>query len=154
MDRPKGPLAHLLRPNTSQSPNTTFGNISRDTSLSHKGGARSERAGSNEPQRLSARSRNKLFGGYTSHDFVTARARCAITTAMQPSTSINMGLIAVPKVESNSSSRPSLPLQEGILTHSTTTQTTAFKAPAVTFLSRTINGAVCGNYKLSPFLYS
>jgi len=25
------------------------------------------------------------------------------------------------------------PLQEGILTHSTTTQTTAFKAPAVTF---------------------
>ena len=64
-----------------------------------QGGARSEQTGSNEPQRLSARSRNKLFGGYTSHDFVTARARCAITTALQPSTSINRGLIAVPKVE-------------------------------------------------------
>jgi len=64
--------------------------------------------GSNEPQRLSARSCNKLSGGYTSHDFVTARARCAITTALQPSTSINRGLIAVPKVESNFSSKPSL----------------------------------------------
>jgi len=34
--------------------------------------------GSNEPQRLFARSRYKLSGGYTSHDFVTARAGCAI----------------------------------------------------------------------------
>jgi len=64
--------------------------------------------GSNEPQRLSARFRNKLSRGYTSHDFVTARVRCAITTALQPSTSINRGLIAVPKVESNSASKPSL----------------------------------------------
>jgi len=38
--------------------------------------------GSNEPQRLFARSRNKLSSGYTSHDFVTARAGCAITTAL------------------------------------------------------------------------
>jgi len=38
--------------------------------------------GSNEPQRLFARSRNKLSGGYTSHDFVTARAGCAITTTL------------------------------------------------------------------------
>jgi len=64
--------------------------------------------GSIEPQRLSARSRNKLSSGYTSHDFITARARCAITTALQPSTSINRGLVAVPKVESNSSSKSSL----------------------------------------------
>jgi hypothetical protein len=63
--------------------------------------------GSNEPQRLSARSRNKLSSGYTSHDFVTAKARCAITTALQPSTSIYWGLTAFPKVESNSS-KPSL----------------------------------------------
>ena len=63
---------------------------------------------SNEPQRLFARSRNKLSCSYTSHDLVVAKARCAITTALQPSTSINRGLIAVPKVESNSSSKPSL----------------------------------------------
>jgi len=75
------------------------------------------KTGSNEPQRLSAHSHNKLSGGYTSHDFVTARARCAITTALHPFTSINRGLIAVPKVESNSSAA----------------QTTAFKAPTVTF---------------------
>jgi len=108
LDRPKGPLTHLLRPNTIQSPNTTFGNITCDTPLSHKGVHGASETGSNEPQRLSARSLNKLSGGYTSHDFVTARARCAITTALQPSTSINRGLIAVPKVESNSSSKPSL----------------------------------------------
>ena len=73
-----------------------------------RGVHRASETGSNKPQRLSARSLNKLSGGYTSHDFVTARARCAITTALQPSTSINRGLIAVPKVESNSSSKPSL----------------------------------------------
>ena len=108
LDRPKGPLAHLLRPNTIQSPNTTFGNITCDTPLSHKGVHGANETGSNEPQCLSARSRNKIYGGYTSHDFVTARARWAITTTLQPSTSINRGLIAVPKVESNSSSKPSL----------------------------------------------
>ena len=73
-----------------------------------RGVHRASETGSNKPHRLSARSLNKLSGGYTSHDFVTARARCAITTALQPSTSINRGLIAVPKVESNSSSKPSL----------------------------------------------
>jgi len=57
------------------------------------------RIGSNEPQRLSARSRNNLSGDYTSHDFVTARAWCAITTALQPSNSIYRGLTAVPKVD-------------------------------------------------------
>jgi len=108
LDRPKGPLAHLLRPNTIQSPYTTFGNITCDTPLSHKGVHGASETGSNEPQRLSACSRNKLSGSYTSHDFVTARSKCAITTALQPSTSINMGLIAVPKVESISSSKPSL----------------------------------------------
>jgi len=56
--------------------------------------------GSNEPQRLFARSRNNLSSGYTSHDFVTVRPRCAITTALQPSTSIYRGLLAIPKVES------------------------------------------------------
>ena len=55
--------------------------------------------GSNEVQRLFARSRNKLFGGYTSHNFITARAWCAITTILQPSTSIYRGLNAVPKVD-------------------------------------------------------
>jgi len=59
---------------------------------------------SNEPQRLSARSRNNFSGGYTSHDFVTTRAWCAIKMALQPSTSIYRGLIAVPKVESISPS--------------------------------------------------
>jgi len=66
------------------------------------------RTGSNEPQRLSARSRNNLYGGYTSHDFVIARTWCAITTALQPSTSIYRGLTAVPKVESISYSKSSL----------------------------------------------
>jgi len=76
--------------------------------LSHRGVHGASETGSNEPQRLSARSHNKLSSGYSSHDFVTARARCIITTALQPSTSINRGLIAVPKVESNFSSKPSL----------------------------------------------
>jgi hypothetical protein len=49
------------------------------------------KTGLNEPQRLFARSHNNLSGGYTSHDFVTARAWCAITTALQPSTSIYRG---------------------------------------------------------------
>ena len=39
---------------------------------------------SSEPQRLFARSRNNLYGGYTSHDFITATAWCAITTTLQP----------------------------------------------------------------------
>jgi len=52
-----------------------------------------------------AHSRNYFSGGYTSHDLVTAGPRCAITTALQSSTSIH--------------------------THSTTTQTTAFKAPSI-----------------------
>jgi len=61
----------------------------------------------NKPQRLFARSHNKLSGGYTSHYFVTARAWCAITTALQPSTSITRGLNAVPKVEHFFLSKPS-----------------------------------------------
>jgi len=108
LNRPKGPLAHLLRSNAIQSPNTTFGNITCDTPLSQKGVHGASETGSNEPQRLSGRSRNKPSSGYTSHDFATSKARCAITTALQPSTSINRGLIAVPKVELNSSSKPSL----------------------------------------------
>jgi len=104
--------------------------------------------GSSRPQRLFARSRNNLSGGYTSHDFVTARAWCAITTALQPSTSIYRGLVVVPKVESSLSLNPlSListylsvgvsvgthppPFQEAFLKHFTTTQTTVFKAPSV-----------------------
>jgi len=67
--------------------------------FSAKGVHGANETGSNEPQRLFARSRNKLSGGYTSHDFVTARAWCAITTTLQLSTSINRGLNAVPKVE-------------------------------------------------------
>jgi len=105
--------------------------------------------GSSRPQRLFARSHNNLSGGYASHDFVTAKAWCSITTALQPSTSIYRGLVAIPKVES-SLSKPSLsdlyllerqsvcrytppPFQEAFLKHSTTTQTTAFKALTVTF---------------------
>jgi len=91
-----------------QSPNTTFDKITCDTPLPREGVHGASKTGSNEPQRLSARSRNKLSSGYTSNDFVTARAKCVITTALQPSTSIYRGLIAVPKVELNSSSKPSL----------------------------------------------
>jgi len=47
-----------------------------------KGVHGANKTGSNEPQHLFARSRNKLSGGYTFHDFVTARAGCAITTAL------------------------------------------------------------------------
>ena len=43
-----------------------------------KGVHEANKTGSNEPQRLFARSRNKLSGGYTSHDFVTAIAGCVI----------------------------------------------------------------------------
>jgi len=115
-----------------------------------RGVHRACKTSSNEPQRLFARSRNNLSGGYTSHDFVTARPKCAITTALQPSTSIYRGLLAVPKVESTlplnphslistnlsvgapAGTHPS-PFQEALLTHSSTTQTTTFKAPTVTF---------------------
>ncbi len=104
-------LAHLLRPNIIQSPNSTFGIIAHNVPPCLKGGARSKETGSNEPQRLfahSARSRNKCSGGHTSHDFVTARARCASSTALQLSTSINRGLTAVPKVELYLPLKPSL----------------------------------------------
>jgi hypothetical protein len=47
-----------------------------------RGVHRTKETGSNEPQHVFARSRNKLSSGYTCHDFVTARARCAITTAL------------------------------------------------------------------------
>jgi len=103
--------------------------------------------GSNEPQRLFARSRNKHSSGYTSHDFVTARAWCAVTTALQLSTSINRGLNAVPKVEHFFLSKPSHTLISTDLsvgapasTHLPSNPrsilklfTTSFKAPAVTF---------------------
>jgi len=49
-----------------------------------KGVPGASKTGSNEPQRLFARSRNKLSGGYTSHDFVTVKAWGVITTALQP----------------------------------------------------------------------
>ena len=106
--------------------------------------------GANEPQRLFALSRNKLSGGYTSLDFVTARVWCAITAALQPSTAINRGLNAVPKREhfflSNPHTLISTDLSVGapagthhstvprsILRHFTTTLTTVIKAPTVTF---------------------
>jgi len=75
--------------------------------FSAKGVHGANETGSNEPQCLFARSRTKFSGGYTSHDFVTARARCAITTALQLSTSINRGLNALPKVEHFFLSKPS-----------------------------------------------
>jgi len=65
-----------------------------------KGVYKASKTGSKEPQRLSARSRNYFSSGYTSHDFITIGPRCAITTALQPSTSIYRGLLVVPKVES------------------------------------------------------
>jgi len=67
--------------------------------FSAKGVHRARRTGSNEPQRLSARSRNCFSSDYTSHDFVTIGPRCAITTPLQPSTSIYRGLLGFPKVE-------------------------------------------------------
>jgi len=39
LDQPKGALAHLPRPNNTQSPNTTFGNVTCDTPLPRDGGA-------------------------------------------------------------------------------------------------------------------
>jgi len=108
LDRPKGPLVHLLRPNTIQSPNTTFDNITCDTPFSHKGDARSKRDRFKRTITSLHVSAINSLRGYTSHDFVTAGARCAITTALHPSTFINRGLVAVPKIESNSSSKPSL----------------------------------------------
>jgi len=113
---------------------------------------RANETGSNEPQRLFARSRNKLYGGYTSHDFVTARAWCAITTALQLSTSTNRGLNAVPKVEHFFLSKPSHSdlywlerrstcryaprppsVPRSILKLFTTSLTASFKTPTVTF---------------------
>jgi len=123
---------------------------------------------SNELQRLFARSRESLPDGYTSHDFVTTRHTCVITTALQPSTSIYRGLIVVPKVESTLSLNPhslistglsvrvpagthTPSFQEASLTHSTTTQTTTFIAPTVTFWSSTTSGTVCGKISFPHF---
>jgi len=93
-----------FRPNTNPSPNTTFGKLTCDIPPLCEGGVHGAgRTGSNVPQRLFARSRNYFSSGYTSYDFVTAGPRCAITTALQPSTSIYRGLSAAPKVESLSS---------------------------------------------------
>ena len=50
--------------------------------FSAKGVHGANETGSNEPQSLYARSHNKLSGGYTSHDFVTARARFSITMVL------------------------------------------------------------------------
>ena len=75
LDQPKGALAHLPRPNNTQSPNTTFDNVTCDTPLPREGGARSAYK-------------------YTP---------------------------------------PPPPFQEALWTHSTTTQTTAFKASTITF---------------------
>jgi len=149
LDRPKGLLTHLLRPKSIWSSNTTFGNFTCGTPLSREGVHGANKTGSNKPQRLFARSRNKLSGGYTSRDYVTTRAWCAIT-ALQPSTSINRGLNAIPKVEHFFLSKPSYSdlywlecrsayrytppsVPRSILKHFTTTLTTAFKTPAVTF---------------------
>jgi len=71
-----------------------FGYITYDIPLLREGVYGASRTGSNEPQRLFARSRNYFNGGYTSHDFVTDGPRCVITTALQPSTSIYRGLLA------------------------------------------------------------
>jgi len=80
LGRSKGILAHLLRPNTTKSPNTTFVNITYGTPLPREGVHGASKTGSNEPQRLSTRSHNNLSGGYTSHDFVTARCNTLIST--------------------------------------------------------------------------
>jgi len=75
---------------------------------------------SNEQQRLFTHSRESLSGGYTSHDFVTVGHTCAITTALQPPTSIYRGLLTIPKVESilplNSHSLISTDLSVGVST--------------------------------------
>jgi len=97
LDRPKGPLAHLLRPIQSKAQTPRLATLLATHPFPTRGVHEAGETGSNEPQRLSARSRNKLYGGYTFHNFVTARARCAITTALQPSTFINRRLIAVPR---------------------------------------------------------
>jgi hypothetical protein len=56
LDRPKGLRAHLLRPNTFQSPNSTFGIIAHNLPPLRKGVHEANETGSNEPQRLFARS--------------------------------------------------------------------------------------------------
>jgi len=74
--------------------------------LPREGVLRANETGSNEPQRLFPCSHESLPGGYTSHDFVTVRRVCVITTALQPPSSIYRGLLAVPKVESIFSLNP------------------------------------------------
>jgi len=81
-------------------PNTAFGNITRNTPFPAEGVHGENETSSNELQRLFTRSRKSFSRGYTSHDFITVGNTCAITTALQPPTSIYRGLLAVPKVES------------------------------------------------------
>ena len=106
MDRLKGSLSHLLRLNTIQNLNTTFDNITCNTHFPCEGGARSKQDRFKRTPTF-ARSRNKFFGDYTSYDFVTAIVWCAITPALQLSTSIYRGLLTVPKVEHFFLSKPS-----------------------------------------------
>ena len=71
-----------LGPIQSQAQTPRLANLLATYPLSVRKMHGASRTGSNEPQRLFARSRNYFAGGYTSHDFVTAGPKCAITTAL------------------------------------------------------------------------
>jgi len=126
-----------LRPNTIQAQTPRLTILLATHPFPAKGVHGASETSSNKLQCLFTRSRNYHSGGYTSLDFVTAGHRCAITTALQPSTSIYRGLLTIPKVESTLPLNPlSListdlsvrvpagthpqPFQEAFLTHSTT----------------------------------
>lgn len=91
-----------LKPNTIQGQTPRLAMLLAIHPFPARGVHQSSETSSNELQRLFARSHIYLSGGYTSQDFVTACRRCAITTALQPSTYIYIykGFLTVPKVES------------------------------------------------------
>lgn len=108
LDRPKGYLTHLLRPNTSKAQTPRLATLFATHPFPARGVHGASEIGSNEPQRLSACSCNKLSVGYPFHDFVTARARCVPSQRLCNPPPLYMGLLTIPKVESISSSKPSL----------------------------------------------
>lgn len=61
LDRPKGYLTHLLRPNTSKAQTPRLATLFATHPFPARGVHGASEIGSNEPQRLSARSRNKTL---------------------------------------------------------------------------------------------
>jgi len=91
-------MAHLIRPNATKAQILHLAILLATRPFPVRGVHGADETSSNGLQRLFAHSRESLPDSYTSHNFVTVRCVCVITTALQPPSYIYRGLLAVPKV--------------------------------------------------------